>query len=633
MALNEEQQRILYLSNTHSLFITGRAGTGKTFLLQELIRHHQRKYVNQGVGVTASTGKAAQPLGGFTFHSFFGIGSGRLSAYQLVHNIKAQDSLCRKIRDLQVLFIDEISMLDITIFEKVEFICRQIRNNSHHFGGIQLVVCGDFFQLPPVHSDYLFKSVIFQSCIDIFVELTTVHRQSEAKLINLLEEARFGNFTKPSLSLLDSLSRPLAGPSVRLYSHKHDVEMYNNQKISEMEGDPTTYKASDSGQQKNSLKTCSAPATLILKVGAPVILVKNMFHISKSLVNGLSGTVTKISPAGPIVSFEDGSLFCVRKCDFPVFDSNGALLATRKQLPLQLGFSLTIHRAQGMTLPNLQVSLGSCFAPGQFYVALSRASSLDGLQVLPGFSLSFPRVPHDVHSFYSSTVFPVHDVQVPTVLKRSLRVRSSVSSDSSSSLQVDSPIYTPPPPLRQEIDLGSILHSITHNPFSSPSTKLFFNEVDFLSQPQPVRDFFSYCVDYIDHNISFSSKVQFPIVHFLSLPETVHRWHKISSLASTCFSASIPRSALWLSVRECFNFLVSLSVAVHADISSETSILHELVPDFASIVHNDVLCGTIRYVGGWVVHKCLQSCVKSVTDLRFCSAASQLKLFTMPYND
>ena len=188
-------------------------------------------------------------------------------------------------------------MLDIAVFEKVEFICRQVRNNSCPFGGIQLVLCGDFFQLPPVHSDYLFKSSIFKECIDIFVELVSAHRQSEPELMELLDEARFGSFSKSSLKLLDRLSRPLAGPSVRLYSCKHDVEFFNNEKIKELSGDSVVYKACDAGQKRSVLKTCSAPAHLILKVGAPVILIKNMFHVSNSLVNGLSGTVTKLSSA------------------------------------------------------------------------------------------------------------------------------------------------------------------------------------------------------------------------------------------------------------------------------------------------------------------------------------------------
>ena len=104
MNLSEEQQRVLELTDQYSVFITGRAGTGKTFLPKQIIDFYQRKHGLDGVGVTASTGKAAQPLGGFTFHSFFGIGSGRLSAYQLVHNIKAQDDLCKKIENLHVLF-------------------------------------------------------------------------------------------------------------------------------------------------------------------------------------------------------------------------------------------------------------------------------------------------------------------------------------------------------------------------------------------------------------------------------------------------------------------------------------------------------------------------------------------------
>ena len=359
--MSKEQQQELELCTKYNTFLTGAAGTGKTYLLQVVIKYFQEKFGQASVGVTASTGKAAFPLGGYTFHSFFGIGCGAQSAYQLLHCFRANEEIVNKIQNLRVLIIDEVSMLGAEVFEKVEFICRQIRSNSCPFGGVHLILCGDFYQLPPVRSSYPFKSPIFGSSIDICVELQEIHRQSEHDLISLLQDARQGHFSSSSLALLNVLTPPLNHRSVRLFSLRSDVEMFNTAMISKMEGEEFNYRATDSGRDKSVLKQCNAPHVLTLKVGAPVMLVKNMIHVHPSLVNGLTGTVSLISSAGPIILFENGSSYCIRTCDFTVYNSNGMLMATRKQLPLQLAFGITVHRSQGMSIKQLEVSMQNFF--------------------------------------------------------------------------------------------------------------------------------------------------------------------------------------------------------------------------------------------------------------------------------
>ena len=332
------------------------------------------------------------------------------------------------------------------------------------------------------------------------------------------------------------------------------------------------------GRDRSVLKKCSAPQTLVLKEGAPVILVKNMFHLSNSLVNGLSGVVASVSPAGPVISFEDGCTYCIKLCDFPMFSSSGALLATRKQLPLQLGFSMTIHKSQGMSIPRLQVCLRDCFEAGQLYVALSRATSLAGLQVLPDFSLNFPRVSSEVSSFYQSKVCSSDNMSFPTCSKQSLPLSQSSFADVPPSENVASDDFTStiqdyplPPPLREEIKLPIIVKSILANSLNGPQLTLFLQDIGLhnssQSQPTPVLEFFAFCINYMDNFLPISAKFQFKFVQFLNLSETTVRWKKVVALSSSCFPGDVTRSGLWLCVRESFNYLIGLAAAATTRLS------------------------------------------------------------------
>ena len=635
MPLSNEQQRVLELCAEYNTFITGAAGTGKTYLLQVIIKYFQEKFGQSSVGVTASTGKAAFPLGGFTFHSFFGIGCGAQSAYQLLQSVRANEELVHKIQNLRVLIIDEVSMLGAEVFEKVEFICRQIRSNSCPFGGVHLILCGDFYQLPPVRSSYLFKSPYFVSSIDICVELKEIHRQSELDLISLLQDARQGHFSSSSLALLNELTRPLNHSSLRIYSLRSDVEMYNLTKIKEMAGEEYLYRSSDSGRDKSVLKQCNAPNVLTLKIGAPVMLVKNMIHVHPSLVNGLAGTVTSISSAGPIILFENGSRYCIRTCDFPVYNSNGVLMATRKQLPLQLAFGITVHRSQGMSIKHLEVNMQNYFEPGQLYVALSRATSISGLRVLPGFSLSFPRVSNEVSSFYLSHVRPYDSLNVPPVSKRSScishgEIPHTAHLAPASADIIDPSEYPSPPPVREEVDQLTIINAICQNHLNGPLLNNFLQEIHLQSNtPSEFNDFIAYCVNYFDQKISARNKIQFNFVSLIQSPETRYWWSRVCDLLHSSFPADICQSAMWLCVRECYNYLIFL-LKQDSSVGTEftdVNIMHEFVPVFDEIISNETLCGNIRYVGGWAVHKCRKQCIRLKMNKKYAIAFSQLNSF------
>ena len=638
MDLTSEQQSVLSLCQQgYNVFLTGQAGTGKTFLLKEIIQHLQVQHGVAQVGITATTGKAALPLSGLTIHSFFSIGLGKQSAYKLLDLLFSRDDITKKIKDLKVLIIDEVSMLDADLFEKLEFLCRHIRGNSHPFGGIQLILCGDFFQLPPVQGSYIFKSPLYDVCIDISVELQYIHRQHEPELIVLLKDARCGHFTSSSLDLLQRLKRPLTGSEkvVRLYPHKHDVEAYNLDSIRNMAGEEFSFSANDWGTDKTILKNCPAPSLVVIKKGAPVVLVRNLFHISSSLVNGLTGTIVDITSVGPIVCFDNGFVLCIKATDFPMFNSHGILLATRKQLPLQLAFALTVHRAQGMSIPRLQVGLKGCFEPGQMYVALSRATCLEGLQILPGFSLHFPRVSHEVSSFYDSKVVSCDKLPglSPSKSKRSSQftVTSAVPEDPTPSTDEDHVRFEKPPPIREEIDLSSILQTIFKNPMNSHALTSFFQQIglsDLPHRPSSVTDFFSFLVDYFDHVIPSSCKFQHQFLKVLNLPETKFFWKLVSSPALSEVADDTVQAALWLCVKECFNYMIKSS----SPTDSSDILLHEVVPCCRDVLHNSVLSGTVRNIGGWVIHKCWEQCLHMHSKKSYAIALRQLNSFVSDRN-
>ena len=294
--------------------------------------------------------------------------------------------VCARIAGTEAILIDEISMLSSAIFKQLEMVCRLAKKSELLFGGIQLIACGDFYQLPPVpnqmygdNGDFCFQSEYWCEVFTHHVNLEEVYRQHDADFVLAIREAAMGCLSDTSKTLLQKLNRPVTGNKLKLFATNYEAEVHNAEKLQALPGEHSSFTSVDTGKHKH-LKRMTAPHVLAVKIGAPVILVKNL---TEALVNGLRGTVLDVSQVNIQVKF-DGQLVPVdiKKCMFTIYSqASHANVASREQFPLRLAFGLTIHKSQGMTLESIEVDCKHIFAPGQLAVALSRARNTEGLCV------------------------------------------------------------------------------------------------------------------------------------------------------------------------------------------------------------------------------------------------------------
>ncbi|SPJ72686.1 related to PIF1 protein precursor [Fusarium torulosum] len=464
ISLSEEQRHVLDLvvNKNQSVFFTGAAGTGKSVLMRAIITELKKKYAKdpERVAVTASTGLAACNIGGITLHSFSGIGLGKEDCPTLVKKIRRNPKAKNRWLRTKCLVIDEISMVDGDLFDKLSQIGRTIRNNGRPWGGIQLIITGDFFQLPPVpdhgakrETKFAFDASTWTTSIDHTIGLTQVFRQRDPVFANMLNEMRLGRITEDTVRAFKKLERPLnfndGLGTAELFSTRNEVEGSNERRLRDLPGTTRRYEAQDFGKEEvreKLLANMMAPKVIDLKMNAQVMLIKNL---DESLVNGSLGKVIGFSDektfdmAPPDEFDEDDSMAKARKkllnsfkrdsdaspsnVKYPVVQfmatdgtsrvilcqpeewkvelPNGEVQAKRTQLPLILAWALSIHKAQGQTLERVKVNLGRVFEKGQAYVALSRATTQDGLQVL-GFQkskvMAHPRVIDFYNKLYSA---------------------------------------------------------------------------------------------------------------------------------------------------------------------------------------------------------------------------------------
>ncbi|EMR09860.1 hypothetical protein PNEG_02041 [Pneumocystis murina B123] len=449
--LSEEQKTVLKIvvEERESIFFTGSAGTGKSVLLREIIASLRKKYAKEPdrVAITASTGLAACNIGGVTLHSYAGIGLGRDSSEDLCKKIRKNKKCLSRWLRTKVLIIDEISMVDAELFDKLENIARKIRNNENPFGGIQMIVTGDFFQLPPVPdqgkmSKFAFEAKKWKDVISHTIALTHVFRQKDQDFVEMLNELRLGRLSYNSINKFRSLDRELQFDDglepTELFPTRNEVDQANATRMRSLSGALRTFEALDSGtvdkiQRDKLLSNCMAPARIDLKEGAQVMLIKNF---DDQLVNGSLGKVIgfmnektfqiwqedepdddpfnyheqiddsnideikkrkKRRIAGMQSAAATGKLWplvrftlsngltrdmLVQPEQWKIELPNGEVQASRSQIPLILAYAISIHKAQGQTLERVKVDLGRVFEKGQAYVALSRATSQKGLQVL-----------------------------------------------------------------------------------------------------------------------------------------------------------------------------------------------------------------------------------------------------------
>ncbi|MCR5266219.1 MAG: AAA family ATPase [Cyanobacteria bacterium RUI128] len=376
---------IKLIRNEKNIFITGHAGTGKSYILDKL------KNLIPKLVVTSTTGIAAVNVGGQTIHSWTGIGICNKPVSVVVENILSNYSQHSQIKNCKLLAVDEISMLNINTFEYINEVLKQVRDNNKPFGGIQVIFIGDFFQLPPVENrteeepkkKYCFESELWEQMNFHPVVLTKNYRQNEQNLIRALSHIRTNKLTKKDIELLKSRevedSNDLSD-MLHIFSTNEEVRRYNQQRFSLLNGKLHFVEAIDTlYANTNVLNFCKAEEYIYLKVGARVMLLVNL-NFEKGLINGSCGTVTEVNTDDIVIKFDNGVCESIQRFEFE-FYKNDKLIASRKQFPLQLAYAITTHKSQGMTLDKLFVDFSRFFENGQTYVALSRIKTLDGLHI------------------------------------------------------------------------------------------------------------------------------------------------------------------------------------------------------------------------------------------------------------
>ena len=386
-----QQQALELLKSGANVFITGSAGSGKTYLLNQFIDYLRQYQVP--VGITASTGIAATHIGGQTIHSFTSLGVRDHIGERELEQIKSRHPVSKRLRAIKVLIVDEISMLAGNTLANVDSILRYVRAHNQAFGGVQLVLCGDFFQLPPVNrSGQDLRSIIaFMHPVWLSAELkicylTEQHRQSESRLLRLLNEMRLGAISAASTQALQHKlnSEPASEAKIKLYTHNVDVDSYNLSQLAGLEGDSELYSASTSGANaliEQLRRSVLAPALLELKTGARVMFVKNNYD--RGHFNGSLGVVRGFTreEKWPVVDCANGLTITAEPAEWSIENEYGEKLASYSQIPLRLAWAITVHKSQGMTLDSAELDLSKCFESGQGYVALSRLRAFSELQL------------------------------------------------------------------------------------------------------------------------------------------------------------------------------------------------------------------------------------------------------------
>ena len=369
-----------------SVLLTGPAGAGKTFVLNQFIK--LAKADGKHVSVTATTGLAATHLGGTTIHSWSGIGvSDFLPQGFADHVAKGRREIIEK---TDVLIIDEISMLHDYRLDMVDEACRLVRRKDEPFGGIQVIMSGDFFQLPPINrgdsraGGFVVHSNVWQELDPSVCYLQEQHRQDDELLLDILNALRAGEIRRHHAEQL--LARVDQTPPedmvlTELHTVNIDVDKLNEVKLAELGGDELFYTQNTTGAQnyvESLQRSVLAPATLRLKKGALVMAVKNA--TDRRYANGSIGTVIDFEPATeyPIVEFRSGRVVNMAPDTWELRDGDKKR-ASIAQIPLRLAWAITVHKSQGMTLDAARIDLRKAFVEGMGYVALSRVKNLDNL--------------------------------------------------------------------------------------------------------------------------------------------------------------------------------------------------------------------------------------------------------------
>lgn len=382
----KQKQALQVMLDGQSIFLTGPPGAGKTFILNEFIRRAR----NQGktIAVTASTGIAATHIGGVTIHSWSGLGIKEFIDSRTRQQLAGNSKLSKRYNSTDILVIDEVSMLHGHRLDMVNEVCKLLRKSERPFGGLQVILVGDLFQLPPVdrgggQPDFVHLSVAWHELQPKICYLSEQHRQQSDGLLDLLEAMRRGELEEYHEDLLKTRLgiKPAEGRIVtRLYAHNVDIDTVNQRHLQALTDQIYEYEMETKGgavKIEQLQRSVLAPELLQLKSGAEVMFVAN--NPAGSFVNGTRGQIIAFEDDKPIVRLHgSGRKIKVEPHSWKL-EEDGKIRAEVAQLPLRLAWAITIHKSQGMSLDAAEIDLSRTFTPGMGYVALSRVRSLDGL--------------------------------------------------------------------------------------------------------------------------------------------------------------------------------------------------------------------------------------------------------------
>lgn len=393
----EQKEALEILKKGANVFLTGEAGTGKSHTISEFVKWLKEQ--NKVFAVTATTGIAASQINGTTIHSLSGIGIKKYLSDEQVAKIKQNKWRREKIKNTEVVIIDEISMLDATSLEDIDKVFRACRKKTLPFGGIQMVFVGDFYQLPPVDRtgvvSFAFTSKAWHDANLAICYLTKQYRQDDPEFLEILTAMRNNRLEDSHIKTLDACKTKIL-PDVRLFTHNIDVDKLNEKELNSIEDKEHVFDMESGGNTYMVdilKKQCLSPEILRLKKGAVVMFTRNNFE--KEYVNGTTGKIVDFKDGMPIVETSDGRKITPDKAEWKIEDHNGHTQAWVKQVPLKLAWAITIHKSQGMTLDRAFIDLEKVFEYGQAYVAISRMVNLDGLY-LTGVSKQVFRMHPDV---------------------------------------------------------------------------------------------------------------------------------------------------------------------------------------------------------------------------------------------
>lgn len=381
-----QKQALAIMMEGHNVFLTGAPGAGKTYVLNKFIRRAER--AGKKVAVTASTGIAASHLNGNTIHSWSGLGIIDELTNDDLKRLKGSDKLLKRYNGTDVLVIDEVSMLHGQRLDMINRLAKALRDSDEAFGGLQVILVGDLFQLPPVTRgsnvfDFVHLSDAWAELNPRICYITEQHRQGgQDDLLHFLEAMRRSELTDDHYEIIQSRLALKPDPDTvvtRLYSHNIDVDSINDRHLQALPGESHRFIMQTKGTKQKIeqlAKGLLVPEVLDLKLGAEVMFVANNF--AAGFVNGSRGTVTGFEYSMPVVELATGKTIKVEPYTWSLTE-DGRMRAEISQVPLRLAWAITIHKSQGMSLDAAEVDLSRAFTPGMGYVALSRVRSLDGL--------------------------------------------------------------------------------------------------------------------------------------------------------------------------------------------------------------------------------------------------------------